>query len=422
MNVPGSAEKTVSKESGGHRPESPVPNYLAEYAKLQRPPRLPLPIAEVDHAPGSPLTEPVMPGAEDVSIFDDDDADLPRKSSMLSSTTVEDEDIGDELSSFSIDANIAVKVVPIVVEWKQPGDKVYVTGTFANWAKKYKLHRNKDGRGMSVALQLPPGTHHVKFIVDGEMKNSDHLPTAVDFNNVLVNYIEVSADDINRMRQDHTRFSPETPRPGVGQHEKQRPESPDYGEDGGPESRRRSLDEEEVLDSDYRQLVPQALVDIDRESDSEERNTAATILSEGQGPPTLPLFLGKSILNGVLPMKDDASVLTLPNHTVLNHLATSSIKNGVLATSVTTRYKKKYVTTIMYKPTGLEEKQKVRDEQLQQQREQREQQRKKSQSQEKPDQLQEIVEQQPQEPLQATEETEAEQQHKQDEQRPSEQV
>ena len=66
-------------------------------------------------------------------------------------------------------------------------------------------------------------------------------------------------------------------------------------------------------------------------------------------------------------MKDDNSVLNMPNHTVLNHLATSSIKNNVLATSVTTRYKRKvitlftlthlkltfakYVTTMMYKPT-----------------------------------------------------------------------
>jgi hypothetical protein len=51
-------------------------------------------------------------------------------------------------------------------------------------------------------------------------------------------------------------------------------------------------------------------------------------------------------------MKDDASVLIMPNHTVLNHLATSSIKNKVLATSATTRYKRKFLTTIMYKPTS----------------------------------------------------------------------
>ncbi|KAF8516806.1 5'-AMP-activated protein kinase beta subunit, interation domain-containing protein [Hysterangium stoloniferum] len=48
---------------------------------------------------------------------------------------------------------------------------------------------------------------------------------------------------------------------------------------------------------------------------------------------------------------DDSSVLPVPNHVVLHHLGTSAIKNGVLAVSDTTRYNKKYITTIYYKPT-----------------------------------------------------------------------
>jgi hypothetical protein len=28
-----------------------------------------------------------------------------------------------------------------VIEWKQGGKKVYVTGTFAGWNKKYRLNR-----------------------------------------------------------------------------------------------------------------------------------------------------------------------------------------------------------------------------------------------------------------------------------------
>lgn len=62
------------------------------------------------------------------------------------------------------------------------------------------------------------------------------------------------------------------------------------------------------------------------------------------------MFLGRSILNGTTPLKDDNSVLNYPNHTVLNHLATSSIKNGVLATSVTTRYKRKVRFPPSYPP------------------------------------------------------------------------
>lgn len=53
----------------------------------------------------------------------------------------------------------------------------------------------------------------------------------------------------------------------------------------------------------------------------------------------------------VLALADDASVLPVPSHVVLHHLSTSAIKNGVLAVANTTRYKKKYITTIYYKPT-----------------------------------------------------------------------
>lgn len=38
---------------------------------------------------------------------------------------------------------------------------------------------------------------------------------------------------------------------------------------------------------------------------------------------------------------DDNSVLPLPSHSVVNHLATSAIRNGVLAVGSTTRYKAK---------------------------------------------------------------------------------
>ena len=140
VDVPISGDKPSSGDSIGHPPDSSVPSYLADYAKLQRPPRLPLPIAEVDHAPGSPLLAPVAPEHEDVSIFEQD-ADLPRKTSMLSSTTVDEEELGDELSPFAIDSALSAKVVPTLVEWRQPGDRVYVTGTFANWARKFKLHK-----------------------------------------------------------------------------------------------------------------------------------------------------------------------------------------------------------------------------------------------------------------------------------------
>lgn len=66
-------------------------------------------------------------------------------------------------------------------------------------------------------------------------------------------------------------------------------------------------------------------------------------------PPTLPPHLEKVILNNV-PSKEDNSVLPVPNHVILNHLYACSVKEGVLSISVTSRYRKKYITTLFIKP------------------------------------------------------------------------
>ena len=196
---------------------------------------------------------------------------------------------------------------------------------------------------MTATIGFPPGTHHLKFIVDGEMVPSPDLPTTVDIHNVLVNYIEVVADEPPRGRRESaqkTKVIPANLYPPIVL-----PEEDDL--DSGEETPEREDEEpteppeEEIPIGDFRQLMPQALVDMELPEDDHRFRQAYNIINDTPGPPSLPLFLGKSILNGVLPHKDDNSVLTLPNHTVLNHLATSSIKNGVLATSVTTRYKKK---------------------------------------------------------------------------------
>lgn len=202
----------------------------------------------------------------------------------------------------------------------------------------------------STTLHLRPGTHHLKFIVDGDMRASDDLPTAVDFTNHLVNYIEVVADDLQgqRSRRESERAMKAMVPAGVHPPQvlpetvtaQQAQDSLDKDEEPEEEP------EEEIPLGNFRGIVPQFLVDIDREEEDAEYQRAANVIADATTPPILPLFLGRSILNGTTPMKDDNSVLNYPNHTVLNHLATSSIKNGVLATSVTTRYKRKVPPSI----------------------------------------------------------------------------
>lgn len=106
--------------------------YFISTPQYTRPPRLPLPIEEEVHTPGSPIISPADIGPVEIG---DVDGVLPRRVSVLSSTTAEEDDLPDEFQHQN------VPTVPTVVEWDGPGERVYVTGTFAGWNRKYRLHR-----------------------------------------------------------------------------------------------------------------------------------------------------------------------------------------------------------------------------------------------------------------------------------------
>lgn len=144
MDVPMSRSKQETVEERFEElPHSYQDRRYTPVAQL-RPPRLPLPIADVP-IPESPTLMPVDKGNADVPIFETDDPisavepQIRRKSSMLSTTTQSEEEVGEELQPFAVDATSWT--VPTVIEWNHGGHKVYVTGTFANWEKKYRLHQ-----------------------------------------------------------------------------------------------------------------------------------------------------------------------------------------------------------------------------------------------------------------------------------------
>lgn len=344
VQVPRSDQRRQKGPDTQFEPSGPPdrdPNWVPP-SNFNFPPRLPLPIGEELHTPGSPILT-----ADDASTAlheEDVEGALPRQTSHVSSTTLDDEEFENELQPYAVEGSR--KTVPTTVRWKQGGDKVYVTGTFASWSRKFRMNRDPETNTLSIVLQLPPGTHHVKFIVDGEMQLSNELPTAVDYTNILVNYIEVSADDLPREADEDIVpdgvHPPQVLAPGTV--------AKDYAPDSV--SKAQASEGERVPEPiHWGDGMPRYLLDLDRPEQSHKYQRAARSVTEFATPPSLPLFLAKSILNGTTPMKDDNSVLNMPNHTVLNHLATSSIKANVLATSVTTRYKRKYVTTMMYKPT-----------------------------------------------------------------------
>lgn len=267
--------------------------------------------------------------------------------------------------------------IPTLVTWTDGGNRVYITGTFCGWRKKYRLTKGPESKILSAIVPLPAGTHHVKFLVDGELRTSDTLPTAVDSTGILVNYLEVNADDMLTAPLERQPSSNHTePPPPQQQHNSAASQSEDHRHPSPAQAPRPqhldhphthstlSVDEQFAFTRPrpqrYTDTIPAYLRDFE---ENQERYVVTSSVGHGGDrresgglvkvapPPTLPLMLGKVILNSSSHLKDDNSVLGIPNHVVLNHLATSSIKNHVLAVGATTRYKKKYVSTILYKAT-----------------------------------------------------------------------
>lgn len=133
VDVPVESSSLRSHHSAHVEPHL-IPNSSITDMYLTRPPRLPLPIDEEVHTPGSPILAPeqdqTLPEVEPV----DSPEVITRKSSALSATTVDEED-NDELR-----VDKTRPTVPTKLEWLRGGEKVYVTGTIFQWNRKQRLH------------------------------------------------------------------------------------------------------------------------------------------------------------------------------------------------------------------------------------------------------------------------------------------
>lgn len=116
----------------------PLNTYYGASSHLQRPPRLPLPIGDATVTPGSPIIAPADTQIDFLS-YDRSSGHAARDMPGLSSTTADEDDVVDELEPYAISG--VGRAVPTTIEWTGPGEKVYVTGTFVNWEKKFRLHR-----------------------------------------------------------------------------------------------------------------------------------------------------------------------------------------------------------------------------------------------------------------------------------------
>ncbi|KAJ3310199.1 hypothetical protein HDV04_005216 [Boothiomyces sp. JEL0838] len=170
------------------------------------------------------------------------------------------------------------KNIPVMIVWSHAGQVVHLTGSFNNWKRKIRL--TKSTEDFTTIVDMPPGKHSLKFIVDDEWKCSEDLPVEEDQDGNLVNYISVN-DEEGRSVEDGLQ---------------------DISDDFGMEKVESYLCNLPLMRSDKQ-------------------------------PPSLPAQLQKVLLNSKSITQDDPYILPVPNHVSLNHLYACSIRDGVMAIS-----------------------------------------------------------------------------------------
>jgi hypothetical protein len=201
------------------------------------------------------------------------------------------------------------------------------------------LHSTND---FTTVINLTPGTHKLKFIVDDEWKCSNDFSTATDPDGNLVNYIEVNEDDDDSIEKESLESSG-TKKAFFKKGKKKCNLFINYFDI--------FIDFlSNTPPGDYTDEIPGYLLAYAHSVSIVENNLRNSPVSDDpfehqecmadEQPPTLPPHLDNVILNCPI-SKEDNRVLPVPNHVVLNHLYACSIRDGVMAVAGTTRYRKK---------------------------------------------------------------------------------
>jgi len=202
------------------------------------------------------------------------------------------------------------KLVPTVFKYsKNPNaDAVYLTGTMTSW-KSVKMSK-PEGESYWVSIQdTREGTIHYKFLVDGHWCVEDTEKKVKNEEGVEWNVMEVRKSDFEVFEalacDSFTLKNTE-----------------------------KSKEEKKFKSDSWCQVSP-------------DFNKLDIKLKT---PPTLPPHLLQVILNRDVSYLPDPILLEEPSHVMLNHLYAQAIRDGLLVLSSTQRFRKKYVTTLLYKP------------------------------------------------------------------------
>jgi len=194
-------------------------------------------------------------------------------------------------------STVTDKVFPTVFKWEGGGKQVLISGTFSNWKTIPMVKSHGD---FVTIIDLPEGEHEFKFYVDGEWKHDPSMKMKENNMGSKNNMIAVKNTDFEVFQA----LAMDSESVATGQ-----------------------------INQEYSQEIP-----------------PLKPWEKPAGPPILPPHLLQVILNKDTPISCEPTLLPEPNHVMLNHLYALSIKDGVMVLSATHRYRKKYVTTLLYKP------------------------------------------------------------------------
>lgn len=84
--------------------------------------------------------------------------------------------------------------------WEKGGNEVFITGSFCNWEKRFKMYKNQNNI-FEQEFILPKGKYEFKFIVDGVWKCSSYYELKKDnsgnYNNFIDTSINVNNDNVD---------------------------------------------------------------------------------------------------------------------------------------------------------------------------------------------------------------------------------
>lgn len=299
------------------------------------------------------------------------------------------------------------KTIPVEIKWvnttKEEIHKISIIGSFSNWRSVVRLKpSNLHSNEYLTTIKLPLGVHKLLYIINSEYRVSEQLPTATDQEGIFFNWFEVldsnhlfnhSANQPNHINASSDYDANIIQIAGKSNvdyiHQKSNDllakvtkETPDFEHIEHP------IDDEYISYNDnysnsfldsipqnlpcYSSDIPEMFVNYDYfklkgpdyelpeppQLPAHLNNVLLNKLSNNQSQSQVQLPSQKSDKRPALRRADssyynsnkEAYHLSIPNHVILNHLMTTSIRNEVLTVACITRYSGKFVTQIMHSP------------------------------------------------------------------------